>query len=333
MRQIILLGFDSAFSSAITGLLDLFSLVGVTWNRIHRMPIEARFQVRLVSATGEPVRCLNNLLIQPDGAIGDVSANDTIFIPPIGGEIERVLQQEKSLVDWLHYGHAHGARIAGSCTGTFLLAESGLLNGREATTHWGYVDRFRQRYPEVILKPDKLITRQANLYCAGGGSAWLDLALLLVEHHLGHDIAVQTAKALVIERKRQSQEPYTSLQGRKLHQDRTILAVQEWLEANLHQKIPVDRLGDRYGMSPRNFKRRFKQATGETPLVYLQSLRVEAGKRYLESTRLSIEQVTQRVGYQDSGFFVKLFKRRTGLSPLNYRNRYRRGDQAGRSSL
>ena len=333
MKQITLVCFDSAFSSAITGLLDLFSLVGVTWNRIHRQSIEPHFQVRLASPTGNPVRCLNNLSIQPDVAIGEAGEDDIIFIPPIGGEIERVLQREAVLVEWLREEHTRGASIAGSCTGTFLVAESGLLNGRVATTHWGYVDRFRQRYPEVILKPEKLITRQANLFCAGGGSAWLDLALLLVEDHLGHEIAVQTAKALVIERKQQSQEPYTSLQGRKLHQDPTILTVQEWMESNLERKIQVDRLGDRYGMSPRNFKRRFKQATGETPLVYLQSLRIEAGKHYLESTRLPIERITQLVGYQDSGFFVKLFKRRTGLSPAGYRNRFRQGDQAGCSSL
>lgn len=324
MKRISLLCFDSAFSSVITGLLDLFSLAGVTWNRIQGESPQPLFQVELVSADGAAVRCLNNLIIQPDRSLAESTASDIIFIPPIGGHIEKTLDRHADTLIWLREMHRAGAQIAGSCTGTFLLAESGLLDHKLATTHWGYVDQFRSRYPKVQLKPEHLITNEIDLFCAGGGSAWLDLALFLIELHFGHDVAVQTAKALVIERKQQSQVPYSTVRGQTYHGDGTILAVQQWMEANLDQKINVDQLGQQFGMGSRTFKRRFKRATGDTPLNYLQSLRIEYAKKLLDSTRLPIDRITQRVGYEDSSSFMKLFKRKTGISPHNYRNTFNR---------
>lgn len=322
MKKITLFCFDYAFSSVITGVLDLFSLVGVTWNRIHGSDAAPCFQVQLASADGRAVRCLNRLSLQPDAAITSISESDIIFIPPIGADIDRTLEENAGAMHWLRRMHGNGSQIASSCTGSFLLAETGLLDGKLATTHWGYVDQFRERYPRVRLKPEHLITNEIGLLCAGGGSAWLDLSLFLIEQHLGHDLATQTAKALVIERKQHSQAPYSTSQGQKYHKDTEILRAQSWMEGHLREKISIDQLGERFGMSSRTFKRRFKQATGDTPLAYLQSLRIEAAKKILESTRMPIEQVTCKVGYEDSSSFMKLFKRRTGISPQNYRNAF-----------
>jgi transcriptional regulator GlxA family with amidase domain len=322
MKKITLYCFDYAFSSVITGVLDLFSLVGVTWNRIQETTSAPCFQVQLASQDGHAVRCLNRLSLQPDAAITAISESDIIFIPPIGADIDRTLENNAAAITWLREMHGNGSQIVSSCTGSFLLAETGLLDGKRATTHWGYVERFRERYPRVRLRPEQLITNEIDLLCAGGGSAWLDLSLFLVEQHFGHDVAVQTAKALVIERKQHSQAPYTTSQGQKYHQDAAVLAAQLWMEAHLAEKISIDRLGERFGMSSRTFKRRFKQATGDTPLAYLQSLRIEAAKKILESSRMPIELVTQNVGYEDSSSFMKLFKRKTGISPQHYRNAF-----------
>lgn len=319
MKKVTLLCFDYAFSSVITGALDLFSLVGVTWNRIQNSDPANYFRVQLAAEEKRPVRCLNRLLLQPDLAIAAVERSDIIFIPPIGGDISRTLANNRVAIDWLREMHANGSQIVSSCTGSFLLAETGLLDGKLATTHWGYIEQFRERYPSVILKPEQLITNEIDLLCAGGGSAWLDLSLFLIEQHFGHEVALQTAKALVIERKQHSQAAFTTMQGQKYHQDGEILSAQEWMEDHLPEKINIDRLGERFGMTSRTFKRRFKQATGDTPLAYLQSLRIECAKKILESSRMPIERVTRHVGYEDSSSFMKLFKRMTGMSPQQYR--------------
>ncbi|MCW8943628.1 MAG: helix-turn-helix domain-containing protein [Sedimenticola sp.] len=322
MKKIAILCFDYAFSSVITGVLDLFSLAGVTWNRIQKEPPQPLFDIKLVSRDGLPVRCLNNLIIEPDMALTAAVTSDILFIPPIGGNIEKTLSKELLTLKWLREMHQNGCQIVSSCTGSFMLAETGLLDGKLATTHWGYIDQFKERYPAIQLKPEQLITNELSLLCAGGGSAWLDLSLLLIEQHFGHDIAVQTAKALVIERKQQIQTPYFTSHGQKYHSDTEILAVQTWLDAHFSEHINIDELGARYGFNSRTFKRRFKLATGDTPLAYIQSLRVEMAKKLLESSRQSIEQITQEIGYIDSSSFMKLFKKKTGLSPQTYRQTF-----------
>ncbi|MCW8890809.1 MAG: GlxA family transcriptional regulator [Sedimenticola sp.] len=322
MKKITILCYDYAFSSVITGVLDLFSLAGVTWNNIHNKPPTRLFDIKLASLDGRPVRCLNNVAIAADSALSEATDSDILFIPPIGGHIDKTIKKLLPSIQWLREMHSQGCQIVSSCTGSFLLAETGLLDGKQATTHWGYMDQFKERYPAVNLKPEQLITNEISLLCAGGGSAWLDLSLLLIEQHFGHDIAVQTAKALVIERKQQTQTPYFTNHGQKYHTDTDILAVQTWLDEHFSKPITIDELGAQHGLNSRTFKRRFKRATGDSPLAYIQSLRIEMAKKLLESGRSSIEQITLEVGYQDSSSFVKLFKKKTGLSPQAYRQTF-----------
>ena len=209
-----------------------------------------------------------------------------------------------------------------SCTGAFLLAETGLLNGKTATTHWGFVDQFRQMYPNVNLKPQRLITDEETLFCAGALGAGIDLSIYLVEKYCGRDVAVQCSKALLHDMNRNSQAPYSVFQFQKNHADETIRVTQQWIEANYTQEINLNQVAKTHGMSRRTFERRFKKATGDTPLFYLQRTRVEAAKRLLESSDGTFDEICYKLGYENSGHFRAVFKKHTGLLPTEYQRHF-----------
>ncbi|MDC0661466.1 GlxA family transcriptional regulator [Marinobacter sp. SS21] len=329
MNTISVIGFDGALASAITGVIDLFRLAGVTWARIQGDTPTPYFQTRLLTAEGEPCRCINGLSLLADGSWRDIDRHDEtdlVVIPTIGAAIEPVLTANPALVVWLSAfvdvdpGQVH---IASNCTGAFLLAEAGLLDGRQATTHWGFSNQFRQRYPAVDLYPEKLVTVDGPVACAGGGMAWWDLGIYLVERFAGAQVARELAKAFVIDAGRTSQAPYSMLQTKRYHSDRAILQLQDWLEQRFCEPVSLTRLAQQAGLTERSLLRRFKQATGDSPNTYLQLLRVEAARRRLESTSASIEVITREVGYEDVSSFSRLFRKHTGLSPGGYRARFR----------
>ncbi|MCC2615383.1 helix-turn-helix domain-containing protein [Aestuariibacter halophilus] len=324
MHQVTIVGFDQAYASAITGALDLFALAGVSAQRMASQPVTPLFSVQIAAWQKQPVRCINQLTLQSQVAIQDVSHTDVLLIPTIGGDPDRVLSDNRRLLPFIRQHYEQGADIASNCSGAFFLAEAGLLNGKQATTHWGYAQRFKQRYPEVNLQPDKLITVQDRIYCAGGGMAWFDLVLLLIERFCGHDIARSTARAHVIDMVRGEQAAYGEVRSKKYHQDKDILAVQDWLEREYAQPVNLQTVAQRFNFTPRTFVRRFKQATGETPLHYLQRVRVDAAKQWLEQTAGPIEQVVNQVGYDDIASFSRLFSRYTGLTPGQYRSKFKR---------
>ncbi|MGZ3438331.1 MAG: GlxA family transcriptional regulator, partial [Polyangia bacterium] len=212
--------------------------------------------------------------------------------------------------------------IAGVCTGVSLLAAAGLLDGKPATTHWGVVERCRQLYPRVHWECDRFVTEADNVFCGGGVYASIDLSLYLVERYCGHEIAVQTAKALLLETPRMWQTSYAAQPPRSAHDDEGIQRAQKWLFDHFQKEVALDELAARVGMSPRNFARRFKSATGENPLGYLQRLRIDAARHLLESGRRSVKEVGAAVGYEDPAFFRSLFQRHTGTSPRGYRARF-----------
>jgi transcriptional regulator GlxA family with amidase domain len=203
-----------------------------------------------------------------------------------------------------------------------LIAATGMLDGKRATTHWGLVERFREKYPKVRWMPELMVTEDRGFYCGGGVHAALDLSLYLVEKFCGHDVAIQTAKALLIETPRAWQAGFAIVPLRTQHSDETISRAQEWLHVNFHRDFPLDELARRVGMSARNFVRRFKQATGDSPLIYLQKLRISAAKRLLESDHRSMQEVSDAVGYEDAAFFRELFERHVGLAPSAYRKSF-----------
>ena len=208
------------------------------------------------------------------------------------------------------------------CSGVGLVAASGLLDGRRATTHWGLAELFRKKYPNVRWMPELMVTEDRGIYCGGGVHAALDLSLYLVEKFCGHEVAMQTAKAMLIETPRSWQAGFAIVPLKTTHSDDAISGAQEWLHQNFQQTFTLEAVAQRVGMSLRNFVRRFKQATGDTPLIYLQKLRVAAAKRLLESNHRSVQEISDGVGYHDVAFFREIFQRHTGDSPSAYRGRF-----------
>ncbi|WP_026374835.1 GlxA family transcriptional regulator [Aestuariibacter salexigens] len=324
MYRVTILGYEQAYASAITGALELFALAGVTWQRMHGIPPEPKFHVEIATLAGLPVRCINNLTLQAHVAIEDVKKTDLLLIPTIGGRVEDVLQQQSTILPHILRLYHAGADVASNCSGAFFLAEAGLLDGLTATTHWGYADLFRRRFPLVRLQEDKMITQNDRLFCSGGGMAWFDLTLLLIERYCGHDVAAQTAKAHVIDPVRANQAAYGNIRSKKHHHDKDITVVQEWIEEHYSSSLSLEQLATLINTSPRTLIRRFKQATGTTPSRYVQMVRIEAAKKFLETTSLSTEQIINQVGYEDMSSFCRLFKNRIGLSPVQYRHNFRR---------
>jgi transcriptional regulator GlxA family with amidase domain len=329
MQTVTVIGFDGALGSAITGIIDLFRLAGVTWARINNEEPAPKFTTRLLTFDGQPFRCINGITLLPDGALAD-SANEPtdnslVMIPTIGAPIPQVLADNPGLIGWLgqlSQQNSGQVRIASNCTGAFLLAEAGLLDGREATTHWGFSEQFRQRYPDVNLHPEKLITVNEPIACAGGGMAWWDLGIYLVERYAGTQTARELAKAFVVDAGRTSQAPYSALQARRYHSDAAILQLQDWLDQHYSQAVSLQTLADLSGLTERSLIRRFKAATGDTPTSYLQILRIESARQFLEQSRLSVDDITQKIGYEDVSSFSRLFRKHTGLAPGAYRSRF-----------
>ncbi|HLA35618.1 MAG TPA: helix-turn-helix domain-containing protein [Rhodocyclaceae bacterium] len=324
MFEIAIVGFDYALGTAILGLNDLLTLSGVTWNRIHRHAATPRFRVTVASADGRAICCINRLQLLPHGALDALPPPDVLIVPTIGGNLARTLELNPRIVDYLQQIDRARTLIAGNCTGVFFLAEAGLLDGKEATTHWGFADIFRQRYPKVRLKPEQMMTHCDNILCAGGGHAWFDLGLYLVERFCGHEAAVETAKSFVIDMGRKSQFSYSPLDARKQHGDAAILAVQHWIDQHASESFSLDSLAQGHGLSVRTLIRRFKKASGETPLAYTQAVRLERACKLIETRPIGIEAIAHQVGYEDVSSFSRLFKEKTGLSPSHYRERYKR---------
>ena len=319
------LGFNQALASAITGALDVFAFAGISWQRIHNLPTNPQFKVQLASHHGQPILCSNQVVLQPNIAIEEVSQTDVLLIPTIGGDIDEVLESTAPLLVHIRRLQKMGADIAANCTGTFLLAQSELLDNKIATTHWGYADKFKTMYPTVNLQPEKMVTEDDTVFCAGGGMAWIDLSILLIERYCGHQIASDTAKSHVLDVSRTSQTIYASSRQRRFHSDKDIKAVQSFLEKNVQNKCTLSELALRHNMTERTLIRRFKNACDITPGQYLQSLRIEHARKLLETSSMPLEIVISAVGYEDLSSFTRLFKKTTGLSPSQYRAKFKRG--------
>lgn len=302
--------------------MEVFRHAGALWNFLTGTPPVPRFRVTTASADGRAVRCDGPIRIHPDIALSAVRKTDLIFIPTTGVSIDDVVERNAPVVPFLRRWHKRGVAIASVCSGVGLVAATGMLDGKRATTHWGLAERFREKYPRVKWMPELMVTEDHGFYCGGGVHAALDLSLYLVERFCGHDVAVQTAKALLIETPRAWQSGFAIVPLKTEHSDETISSAQEWLHQNFHRTFPLETPARRVGMSLRNFVRRFKRATGDSPLIYLQKLRISAAKRLLESDHRTMQQIGGAVGYQDVAFFRLLFERHTGVSPSAYRRRF-----------
>jgi transcriptional regulator GlxA family with amidase domain len=324
MKDITIVAAEGSVASTFTGPMDVFSLSGVLFNGIVGISLSPHFSVHLVTKDGEPVQCLNGITLSPHCSMHDITRTDLVMVSAISGDISRALDANREVIPWLKAMHENGAWIASVCTGAFMLAETGLLDGKTATTHWGFVRYFMRRYPRVRCRADALITDEGDLFCSGGSNSCIDLSLYLVEKLCGRAAAIQCAKALVYNLGRSTQAPYATLRAKRTHRDSRIHDAQNWIEDHFAQNLSITLLARKANMSERTFQRRFKDATGDTPLCYVQKVRIEAARDLLETGDKSFEEVTYLVGYEDPGSFRKIFLRQTGLLPKDYQRLYRK---------
>jgi len=322
MIDVTVLLLDQTFASTAVGPMEVFRHAGFLWNHLTGKPEKPRFQVKMASADGGLVQCEGPIRIEPMASIDEIRKTDLIFIPTTGLSIDDVVERNAPVVPWLKKWHQRGAAIASVCSGVGLVAAAGMLDGKRATTHWALAGRFREKYPKVKWMPEFMVTEDRGFYCGGGVHAALDLTLYLVEKFCGHEVAMESAKALLIETPRAWQAGFAVVPLKTEHNDEAISTAQDWLHENFHRTFPLEAPAHRAGMSLRNFVRRFKQATGDSPLAYLQKLRIAAAKRLLESNHRTMQEVSDAVGYQDVAFFRALFQRHTGVSPSAYRERF-----------
>ena len=313
---------EDGYASTAIAPIEIFHSAGVVWNWLNGTAQEPRFRVRTASVGGRKVNAAGSLGLIPDCAIGDIKKSDIVIIAAPGWDILDQIAKNTPLVPWVKKMHDRGAYIAGACTGVAFLAESGILNGRKATTHWGVADIFRERYRKVRWQTEQFVTEDGRIFCSGGVYASIDLSLYLVEKFCGHEVAIQCAKALLLSMPRGRQSGYSVVQLSRPHSDDKIRQTEEYLQQHYDSDVSIDRLAERIGMGPRNFIRRFKAATGRVPGAYVQTLRVSAAKELLENGTSSIQAVSSKIGYEDIGFFRNLFKRHTGMTPGEYRDRF-----------
>jgi transcriptional regulator GlxA family with amidase domain len=254
----------------------------------------------------------------------EVKKTDLIIIPALDGEIKTALEKNRDFIPWIIKQYKNGAEIASLCLGAFLLASTGLLTGRKCATHWMATNDFRKMFPDVNLVTEKIITDERGIYSSGGAFSYLNLILYLIEKYAGRDMAVLSAKVFAIEIERESQLSFTIFQGQKGHEDEPIKKAQEFIERNYQDKITVDQLTSMIPLGRRNLERRFKKATSNTVVEYIQRVKIEAAKMSLESSLENVNEVMYKVGYTDTKAFRTTFKRITGLSPIQYRNKYNR---------
>jgi len=232
------------------------------------------------------------------------------------------LERNQALLPWIVDHYKRGAEVASLCLGAFLLASTGLLNGKSCSTHWLFANEFRRMFPDVTLTDDKIIVEHNGLYSSGGAHSYWNLLLHLVEKYTGREMAILAAKFFVLDIGLDSQSPFSIFKGQKMHEDLEIKKVQDFIETNYQDKITVDDLSDNFGIGRRTFERRFKKATNNTVVEYLQRVKIEVAKKQFELTRKTVNEVMYDVGYSDTKAFRDVFKKVTGLSPIDYKNKY-----------
>jgi transcriptional regulator GlxA family with amidase domain len=322
MKKVVILAAEGCVLSTIASPMDMFLQAGVMWNVTMGKRPDPAFEVKIVTSDGQPVMALNQVPVVPACAMHDIQDVDLIIIPSQGFFFDLQSEAHIARVDWLKKWSKNGADLASVCTGAFTLAATGLLDGKSATTHWGMARQFKKTYPEVKLRTDLMVTDEGNLFCGGGITADLNLSLYLIRKFCGREIALQSARCTMADLDRISQAPFSVFVPEKNHSDRGILKAQDWIEENYQKNVNLQELAATTGVSLRQFNRRFKSATGETGIKYLQLVRIEAAKMALINTDQSFEDISRNAGYENVSFFRRVFKSNTSVTPVVYRQRF-----------
>jgi len=305
--------------SSIVGTYKLFTRANAYWEQGGKRPL---FKIELAGVSKEIGFYDDLFAVRPHTHVSAIAKTHLIIIPSLNHNYGQAVKENSLLIDWLQQQYKSGAEIASICTGAFLLAAAGLLNGRSCSTHWAAADAFRTAFPNVHLQTDQLITDENGIYTNGGAYSFLNLLIYLIEKYYDRKTAIFCAKVFQIEIDRQTQSAFSMFTGQKQHGDEVVQQAQAYIESQVQEKISVEQLSSRFAVGRRNFDRRFIKATGNTPVEYAQRVKMEAAKKAFETTRKTINEVMYEVGYADVKAFREVFRKITGLSPLAYRNRY-----------
>jgi transcriptional regulator GlxA family with amidase domain len=321
MKRVALLIHENIYSSSIASVIDLFQGANLCLERTGR---PRAFMLELVSEKERNIQLDVPARFICYRTIDQVTQTDLIIVPGFSGDSRAIINRSKAAIDWIKEMNRSGTEIASMCVGSFFLAEAGLLNGKMATSHWAASDEMQLRYPLINVKSDRIITDQDGIYTGGGGFASLKLILYLIEKFCGRETVLWVSKWLSIDMSPSSQAHFAVFTGQHQHDDGEILKSQAYIEQNYSANISIDQVSALSNTGKRNFIRRFKAATNNTPIEYLQRVRVEAAKKALEDKTLQLNEVMNVTGYEDIKTFRLVFKKMTGLSPRDYRKKYAR---------
>lgn len=325
--QALIVAVPETAGSALYGMVDVLAAAGAIWQTLVRdAPPQALIAPRIVSTSRKPFRCGNGIPVSPHVAVSDDPKADIVILPELWlGPEEEMTGRYPQLMEWIRRRYRKGATIYSACSGAIMLAETGLLKGRAATSHWAYRDLFRQRFPEIDFRPEPNLAfadPSGRIVTAGGTTSWHDLAIHIIARHCSPGEALRIAKVYLLKWHGEGQLPYASLAKVNPHADAVVRRCQDWLAKHFREAGAVGGAERIAGIAQRTLKRRFKAATGSTLIDYVQNLRVEEAKRLLETSDEPVDAISLVAGYEDPAFFRRLFKRRTGLKPSEYRRMF-----------
>lgn len=319
MKNVAILVPETAVLATIADPRYMFTAVNEFLKSAGKTPL---FNVQLIGLTQE-VKLNDGLFsVHTDATIEKAKQFELVVIPAISGHIETAIKKNQKFLPWIVDQYKGGAEVASLCIGAFVLASTGLLNGKSCSTHWLFANEFKSMFPDIELVDSKVITEQNGLYSSGGANSYWNLLLHLVEKYTNREMAILASKFFVLDISRTSQSPFSIFKGQKIHNDPEIVKVQEYIEENFMEKITVDELSREFGIGRRTLERRFKKATHNTVIEYIQRVKIEASKKELEAGRKTINEVMFDVGYTDNKAFRDVFRKVAGLSPLEYKNKY-----------
>lgn len=319
MKKIYILALENSVLQVIAGTQYCFATINQFQLQAGK---EAAFDVKLLGLKNQVFPFGPNFAVTPDLLLEETEKADLIIIPPLFGDIPTAIESNKEFLPWMTEQYHQGTEIASLCLGAFFLGATGLLDGKKVSTHWGFTDLFREMYPDVDVQDGSIVTEESGIYSSGGANSYWNLLLHLVEKYTDRDTAITLSKYFAIDIDRNSQSAFAIFSGQKAHQDEAVKKAQELIEEMIEDKISVDTLADKVAVGRRSFERRFKRVTNNSVLEYIQRVKIEAAKRSFESTMKNISEVMFDVGYSDTKAFRTTFKKITGLTPLEYRNKY-----------
>jgi transcriptional regulator GlxA family with amidase domain len=322
--EVLIVAVTETAGSALYGMLDVLMAAGNIWQTlVHSDTRQQLFNVRIVSTQKRAFTCGNNIPVNPDCSIKDDPDAGIVILPELWlGPDEDIKGRYPTLMNWIRGRYKVGATLYSACSGAIMLAESGLLDGCPATSHWGYQDLFHKQYPKVRFRPEPNLVfadPAGRIVTAGGTTSWHDLAIHIIARHASSGEALRIAKVYLLKWHGEGQLPYASLVRSAPHADSVVGQCEDWLKQHYRAPNVLQQVIEQAGIPERTLKRRFKSATGATLIEYTQNLRIEEAKRLLEAGDLPVDDISIEAGYEDASFFRRLFKRQTGLTPSQYR--------------